>query len=144
MFLLTCWELLSGSGCNLSGLDTELASWRKWFYCQKKIRKLWTFWTSPYNDVVERNSDGEAKHGERDQPDVGRDLGGVRGGERHGGDRARGHGDRETRARARLHLLARQTRGAAHTRALRLVPCPSKYSCLIWVLKQDDLSQPGI
>ena len=78
----------------------------------------------PDDNVVKCDSDGQTQHREGYQPDVGGDLGGVRGGQGHGGDGARGYGDGETRARAGLHLLTWQTRGATHTCALRLVPGP--------------------
>ena len=78
---------------------------------------------SPYNDVVQGDRDSEPQHRQGHQAHVGGDLGGVRRGERHGRQRAlRAHGARQTRARARLQLLARGTRGAAHARALARVP----------------------
>ena len=86
--------------------------------------KFMNFSKLPDDNVVKRDCDGQAQHSEGYQSDVGGDLGRVRGGEGHGGDGARGYGDWQTRARARLHLLARKTRGATHARALRLVPGP--------------------
>lgn len=90
------------------------------------ILKVYEFFQVPDDNIVQRDSDGQTKYSEGYQPDVGGDLGWVRGGEGHGGDGARGYGDRQTRARARLHLLARKTRGTTHTSALRFVPGPPK------------------
>ena len=111
------------------------------FYCHENSN-FTNFLSWPDDNVVERDSNGQTQHSERYQPDVGGNLGGVRRGQGHGGDGARGYGDRETRARARLHLLARKTRGATHASALRLVPGPPSSSSFVFL--SLIILKPGI
>ena len=125
------------SGCMRLGVicQVPILNWpsgEMLFYCHKNS-KFNNFLSWPDDNVVECDSNGQSQHSERYQPDVGGNLGGVRRGQGHGGDGARGYGDWKTRARAWLHLLTRKTRGATHASALRLVPGPPSSKLCLFV-----------
>ena len=82
--------------------------------------------SSPDDNIVESDGNGETQDRESNETNVGGDLGRVRGGQGHRGDGAGGHWDRQTRATVQFHFLSRKTRVPAHTLALLLVPHSSR------------------
>ena len=98
--------------------------------------------SSPDDNIVESDGNGETQDRESNETNVGGDLGRVRGRQGHRGDGAGGHWDRQTRAAVHFHFLSRETRVPAHTLALLLVPHSSKI-ILRLELGADELL-PGV